>query len=212
MRSTTWPLLPDGKILASASGDETVKIWHVADGRRLDTRSEPLAEQYTVAFDPRGRHLVGGGVDNRIRIWQLVSKEKTRINPILFARYAHEGAINQLLFSPDGNTLVSVSEDRSIKLWETRTYTQTHVYAEQPDLVSSVAISPDSKQLVVGRMDGSLGQYPLIVARETTGPKSGPAAVAALSRQTRDQGRGKRTQRHRRPKQRRLRFPPRFPG
>ena len=36
---------PDGKVLASASADRTVKLWEVATGKRLDTLSQPLKEQ-----------------------------------------------------------------------------------------------------------------------------------------------------------------------
>ena len=45
---------PDGKVLARASGDRTVKLWNVATGERLDTLKESQKELYSLAFSPDG--------------------------------------------------------------------------------------------------------------------------------------------------------------
>ena len=100
---------PDGRILASASADATVKIWHVQDGRRLDTLSQPLKEQHTVDISPDGKFVIAGGQDNRIRLWRLVSVDRPRINPLRFARFAHEQAIERVRFTGDGSRIVSLA-------------------------------------------------------------------------------------------------------
>lgn len=167
---------PDGKILASASADQTVKLWHVATGQRLDTLSQPLKEQFATLFSPSGDTVLAAGADNRIRVWRLVSRERPRINPLLIARFAHEGPITHLAWAQNGKTLVTVSEDRSIKLWETAGYTQTHVFENQPDVVAAIATSPRGDVLAVGRMNGSLE----LLRLPSVAPAS-PATVAASS-------------------------------
>ena len=104
---------PDGHNLVSASGDATVKVWHVPTGKRLDTRSEPLKEQYSVDFSPDGLQFVAGGADNRLRVWKFISKDKMKINPIIHARFGHEGAIARLRYSADGSQLVTTSDSIS---------------------------------------------------------------------------------------------------
>ncbi len=172
---------PDDTVLASASGDETVKLWHVESGIRLDTLSQPLAEQFTVAFSPDGRYVLAGGADNRLRVWRFVSKKKPRINPLVHARFAHEGAITQLAFSRDGRALASAAEDRTLKLWETRGFTQTFAFEQQPDIAQAVTFNPQGKNLLVGRLDGSLQSYAVketTAKKATTGSTASPVAVA----------------------------------
>ena len=155
----------DSTVIASASGDETIKLWNVATGERLDTRSEPLAEQYTVRFSPNGKLVLGGGADNRIRVWKVVSKKKPRINPILFSRFAHEGAVVGLRFSSDGRALVSIAEDRIVKLWETKAFTPTTVFEQQPDEIMALAISPTADRILIGRADGKTRSFPIAPAQ-----------------------------------------------
>ncbi len=150
---------PDGRHLASASADETVKIWEVKTGRRMDTLGQPLDEQFVVRFSPDGRFIAAGGADNRIRVWKFVSREKQQINPLLFARFAHDGAVLALAYTPDGKRLLSLSDDRSAKLWETDRYTTLMTLEEQPDVAVALAVAPDSKSFLVGRMDGAVQVY-----------------------------------------------------
>lgn len=152
---------PDGNNLASASGDETVKVWDVASGRRLDTLGQPQAEQYVVTFSPDGRYLLAGGADNRIRVWQFVSKVDQQINPLVYARFAHEGAVIGLAFSGDGKTLVSTAEDRTLKLWDTTDYSQVSSFDLQSDAVTGLAWRSAKPRLLVGRLDGTHQRYSL---------------------------------------------------
>ena len=83
---------PDSRFLVSASADDTCKVWRVEDGQRMDTLPQPLKAEYTCTFSPDGRTIVAAGADNNIRVWQFVSRDKPEINPMVIARFAHEGA------------------------------------------------------------------------------------------------------------------------
>ncbi|HEV8542058.1 MAG TPA: c-type cytochrome domain-containing protein, partial [Verrucomicrobiae bacterium] len=165
----------DGKILASASGDRTVKLWDVETGERRDTLSQPLKELFTVAFSPDGKQLVAGGVDNRIRLWSISEKATETSNPLLLARFGHEGAILKLAFSPDGKTLASSADDRTVKLWNANDLSEKLVLPEQPDWPAALAFLSD-KGLAVGRLDGTHEVY------DTSSGKPAPLPKPQLAR------------------------------
>ena len=147
---------PNGHQLVSASGDATLKLWRVDNGERLDTFGQPLKEQYCCLFTPDGRFVFGAGIDNRVRVWQIISADKPAINPLVVARFAHEAPIVRLALSRDGTRLATASEDRTVKLWDTRDYRPLKVFARQPDVVSAAGFAPSGSTLAVARMDGSL--------------------------------------------------------
>jgi WD40 repeat protein/mono/diheme cytochrome c family protein len=151
---------PDGRFLVSASADDTCKVWRVEDGSRMDTLPQPLKAESTCLFSPDGRSIVAGGADNNIRVWRFVSREKPEINPMTVARFAHEGAIVRLAFSPDSSKLISLAEDRTVKAWRTDDYTEIQSWPGQPDVASALAFSADGSSFDVGRMDGSMATYP----------------------------------------------------
>jgi hypothetical protein len=169
---------PDARFLVSASADDTCKVWRVEDGQRMDTLPQPLKPEYSCAFSPDGRSIVAGGADNNIRVWRFVSREKPEINPMVLARFAHEGAIVRLAFTRDGAKLVSLAEDRTIKVWRTSDYSELKLWDNQPDVATALALAPDDASFEVGRMDGSLASFTIPID-QAAGP---PVATAGVER------------------------------
>ncbi len=141
-----------GKRLFSASADRTVKLWDVATGSQLGRPlGESSAELYSLALHPSGKLVAAAGEDKMIRIWKL---HEGQGGDLLSSFFAHDSSVLQLAFTPDGQTLISAGSDRLVKFWDVDTSQERRTLEPQPDWVLALAVSPDSKRLVLGRYDG----------------------------------------------------------
>src|SRR5262249_28368837 len=62
---------PDGMVLATGSGDETVKLWDVTTGQEWATLRGHQGVVYALAFAPDGQTLASGSSDNTIKLWDV---------------------------------------------------------------------------------------------------------------------------------------------
>jgi WD40 repeat protein len=138
---------PDGKTLATANNDTTLKLWDATSGQELRTFKGHDGPVWRVAFSPDGKTLasVGGG-DGQVRLWDVEAQ------PLHTLR---GGSI--IAFSPDGRWLVSGASDwQPVRVWDARTGAERHTlpllaHSEQ---VTCAAFSPDGRLLVDGGRDG----------------------------------------------------------
>ena len=78
------------------------------------------------------------------------------VEPAVITLKGHEGWVTTVAFSPDGNWIVSGSEDKTLRIWDSHTGKQIRVFEGHSAALSSVAISPNSKKIVSGSWDHTL--------------------------------------------------------
>jgi WD40 repeat protein len=70
---------PDGKRLATASEDGTVKLWEVTAGRELNTLKGQTGGVWAVAFAPDGKTLAAGGEERSVNLWRAATEKEVLI-------------------------------------------------------------------------------------------------------------------------------------
>lgn len=142
-----------GNYLLSASADRNVKLW---DWQTSEQVSKPMTESsavlYSLAVSPSGEFVAAAGEDKMIRIWTISEDGGTLLKSV----FAHNSAILDLEFTPNGKILVSSGSDKQVKFWDVVTMEEIRVLPDQSDWVLTLAVSPDGKELVLGRYDGSI--------------------------------------------------------
>lgn len=110
---------PDSSILASVSRDGWAILWDTETGQEL-SRFEHASDIHSATFSPDGRRLVTGSADGIIRWWDLVSQNCVE------EYQSHDGTVNVLQFSEDGEYLLSCAQDARAILWQVETGEPVH--------------------------------------------------------------------------------------
>ncbi|KFX92992.1 hypothetical protein V490_05046 [Pseudogymnoascus sp. VKM F-3557] len=111
---------PDGKLLATASFDRTVRLWDLATRKTLRVLEHNNLVR-AIAFSPDGNFLARASnnmtIDWSINIWDLVSGKGVKTqNPI-----GSIGFVDSIAYSPDGKMLASTSSNGMVRLWDPAT-------------------------------------------------------------------------------------------
>src|SRR6267143_1805902 len=111
---TSVAFSPDGKLLATASADKTVKLWLVHNRQEIRSIPAHTAWVTAVAFSPNGQLLATAGADKTVKLWTLRTPGKPRTSQ---------------------RTAVGQTTDITAKLWRT--------LVGHPADVTAVAFSPN---------------------------------------------------------------------
>ncbi len=100
---------PHGRWLATASDDDTARIWDVGSGSQLATFTHDNVV-VGVAFSPDGRWLATASEDHAARVWDVGSgRRRTTLT--------HDGVVVGVAFSPDGHRLATASRGKAALIW-----------------------------------------------------------------------------------------------
>jgi WD40 repeat protein len=138
VRGRAVAFCPHGLWLATASDDDTARIWDVNSGRQLAAFTHDNVVVGAV-FSPDGRLLATASEDHTARIWDLGTGR-------LRVAFDHGSAVVGVVFSPDGRLLATASADNTARIWNVGSAQQVIELAHDKP-VRGVAFSPDGHRL-----------------------------------------------------------------
>jgi WD40 repeat protein len=155
--SVSWAR--DGRLLASASADDTVRLWNVSSAATSAATSAVMSVRVltgmkgdinALAFSPDGQRLATGGDDKLLRIWQVSNAKPVRVLRGSTAR------VRALAWRADGRAIAGVSDDAFVRVWDVRNGKLARALPSASGGSRAVAFSPDGKLLAAGGSDSML--------------------------------------------------------
>jgi WD40 repeat protein len=155
---------PDGKRLANADTDHTVKVWDVQTGQVLHNLNKGQTQRVLgVAYSADGNRLASASEDGTVKVWDARTGEElfsSSIGPLPQLFRENIGRIPYVAFSPDGKRLatpgpgqVGVRRNqefevpREVKVWDTQTGRELLTLKGFVGPRPALAFSPDGKRL-----------------------------------------------------------------
>jgi serine/threonine protein kinase len=152
-------LAADGKRAVSGGKDQVPRLWDVDSGDLVASLPEQPQQIRAVSIAPNGRLLalaVGAG----IRLLEIEGgQEVVRCT-------GHTDIVRAVAFTPDGQRLLSCSDDRTARVWDARSGRELLRFARHRGSVSSLAVSADGEQVVTGGRDSRVRLWGVRNGRE----------------------------------------------
>ena len=178
---------PDGKRLAFASQDKTVKVWDAQTGQQLLSLKGGVL--HCVVFSPDGTRLAAAGGDwddtkqasvaGEVKVWDAQTGQE------LLSFKGHTGRVRSVAFSPDGKRLATGSGgyDKQgkalpgdVKLLDAQTGQELLTFKDHTGGVWSIAFSPDGKRLASASWDEPVKIWDAQTGQELLSLKGGARA------------------------------------
>ncbi len=140
----------DGLLIASASHDNTLKLWDAQSGQCIHTLKGHDDWVKSVAFDHNSKRIASASFDQTIKIWNAVSAQ------CILTLKGHEGLVLSVAFNHNSKRIASASFDKTIKIWNAVSGQCIHTLKGHNNTINSVAFDHNSKRIASASYDKTI--------------------------------------------------------
>ncbi len=165
---------PNGKLLAGACADGTVKVWDVGTAQEKLSFKGHAAPVYSVCFSPDGKWIASSSMDTTAKVWDAeTGREK-------LAFKGHDQCVNSVCFSPDGKQIASAGGNGSLKVWDAETGQEKLTLKGLSQVSISVCFSPDGKHIAGSGDNGMVKVWNALTGQQELSFKGHAATVYSV--------------------------------
>ena len=158
---------PDGKTIVSAGGGvRGLRLWDVASEREL-LRFDNSHDCSFPAFSPDGKtlvattdHAIGVNENDAVRVWDVATGD------VLGELIGHSDEVRSAVFSPDGRTILSASEDGTFRMWNLFGGAEPRLLKGHSGGVWSAKYSSDGNTVISAGVDGTVRLWSVATGQE----------------------------------------------
>jgi WD40 repeat protein len=165
----------DGKWVASASTDRSIRVWNLADGALLGTLKGHTGAVNALAYSADGKWLASGSDDGTVRLWDSYSGGQRNILRGL------GGTIFALSFSPDSKLIAAAGRDRTVYVWEAASGKRVAALDGHKNDIFALAFAPNSTILASAGADKTLRIWNVQTGEEVSVSAGHKDAVLSLA-------------------------------
>ncbi len=138
---------PAGKLAASGSLDNTVKVWDLLSGKLLYTLKGHTNAVTECVFSSDGKTVFSASLDKTIKMWNVQTGE------IIRTFRGHSSGVSSLALSRNNKVVAGGSWDGYVRLWSIQSATELVSYRKHNDIVNSIDFSYDDKLIASASSD-----------------------------------------------------------
>jgi WD40 repeat protein len=159
----------DGKTLASASRDRTVRLWDVLAKKDLRTFKGNPSNLKGLVYQRDTIYASTGKFNKEKKSWQgEIKRWDAKSGKEAPALHGHAEEIECLAITKDGKLLASGSDDQTAKIWELAAAKDVQTLKGHTGAIHSVAFSADGKKVATASADGTVKLWEPLTGKELT--------------------------------------------
>ncbi|MBR8839701.1 MAG: caspase family protein [Stigonema ocellatum SAG 48.90 = DSM 106950] len=154
-------LSPNGKYLATASDNNTIKLWDISSHKEIATLQH---RSVVIAFSPDSKYLVtcpSFDYQINVRLWDV----KTGTESVHFPM---DSLVNKVAFSPDAKYLATASKDNTASIWNIQSREKIADFYHESG-VQKISFSPDGNYLATASFSHDSKYHPATASKDIAG-------------------------------------------